>query len=247
MLRVHSFTFVPGCHRCLKQCSLPEHLEQILAAAVKTNLVYQDAFFVSRFIEACCRLRRMDYAGEVFTGMIEPNAFVYNVMIKGFTLCSSPLESLRLYIEMCRRRVTPTCYTFSSLVKACAATEHGGKFGECVHGRILKVCLATQVHTQTALIDFYASHGHLSESRKVFDEMSERDNFSWTTMMNIHLRFGDTHSAKSLFRSVQEKSIVTWNTMITGLARSGDLENAVSMFTSMPERNLVSWTSMISC
>lgn len=234
-------------HRCLQQCFFPEHLDQILAAAVKTNLVYQDTFFVSRFIEACCRFRRMDCAGEVFTGMIEPNSFVYNVMIKGFILCSSPLESLRLYIDMCRRRVSPTCYTFSSLVKACAATERGGDFGECVHGRILKVGLATQLHTQTALIDFYANHGLLSESRKVFDEMFERDNFSWTTMMNIHLRFGDKYSAKSLFQSVPEKSIVAWNTMIIGLARLGDLETAVSMFTSMPERNLVSWTSMISC
>ncbi|KAK1265954.1 Pentatricopeptide repeat-containing protein [Acorus gramineus] len=178
--------------------------------------------------------------------MEEPNVYVYNALIRGFVRCFSPVSALRSYVTMSRSHVEPTSYTFPSLIKACALASAIG-FGESVHGRTYKGGFGSHVFVQASLIDLYSSSGKIEESKRVFDEMRERDAFSWTAMISAYVRVGDMDCAAMLFEEMPEKTTVSWNVMIGGHAKAGDVESAASFFDRMPGKDLVSWTSMISC
>ncbi|XP_031262489.1 pentatricopeptide repeat-containing protein At1g06143 [Pistacia vera] len=213
---------------------------------LKTN-ASQDCFLINQFISCCTSVfHRTDLAVLAFTQMQEPNVFVYNAVIRGFVHCGCPVQALEVYIHMLRAKVFPTSYTFPSLIKACTSLL-GLCIGEAVHGQIWKNGFDSHVFVQTALIDFYSNSNKISNSRRVFDEMPERDVFAWTTMVSAHLQVGDLCSARRLFDEMSERNIRTWNTMIDGYARLGNVEAAELLFNEMPARDRISWTIMITC
>ncbi|XP_050366735.1 pentatricopeptide repeat-containing protein At1g06143 [Argentina anserina] len=232
----------------IKQCRTVTELEQICASMIKTNTI-QDSFYTNQLITASSSLSRLNHASLAFSHIHNPNVFVYNAMIKASVHCGQPVQGLLCFINMLRNRVFPTSYTFSSLIKACAAVSAMG-FGEGVHGSVWKCGLDSHVFVQTALIDLYSKLGRVKEARKVFDEMPERDGFAWTSMVSAHARVGDMSSARALFDEMIERCLsnsATWNTMIDGYARVGDIERAELLFSQMPSRDLISWTAMIDC
>ncbi|KAG2324092.1 hypothetical protein Bca52824_006820 [Brassica carinata] len=227
----------------LKQwSSSPKLLESALALMMKTSQ-NQDCYMLNQFITACTSFNRLDLAVSSIAHTQEPNVFVYNALIQGFvTCCSHPSRSLELYVRMLRDSVSPSSYTYTSLVKACAF-DH--VFGGCVHAHIWKLGFCLHVQIQTTLIGFYSGLGRVREARKVFDEMPERDDFAWTAMVSAYRQVLDMESASSLANQMQEKNVGTWNCLIDGYMRSGDVEVAESLFDEMPVKDIVSWTAMI--
>ncbi|XP_038888390.1 pentatricopeptide repeat-containing protein At1g06143 [Benincasa hispida] len=230
----------------IKNCSTINELDGIYASMIKTNAT-QDCFLVNQFISTSLAFNSVDYPVIAFTQMENPNVFVYNAMIRGFVYCGYPFGALQCYVHMLEEaKVFPTSYTFSSLVKACTfmcAVE----LGRMIHCHIWKSGFESHLFVQTALIDFYSNLERLSEARKVFDEMRERDSFAWTTMVSALARAGDMDSARKLFEEMPESNTATWNTMIDGYARLGNVESAEFLFNQMPVRDIISWTTMITC
>ncbi|KAJ8426486.1 hypothetical protein Cgig2_014284 [Carnegiea gigantea] len=147
---------------------------------------------------------------------------------------------------MLRAEVCPTSYTFSSLIKACGML-FALKLGESLHCQAWKTGFDANAFLLTALVDFYGKLGRISESRKMFDEMPERDSFAWGTIISVHARAGDMSSAGQLFYEMPEKNATAWNNMIDGYSRLGDVGSAALLFNQMPMKDLVSWTTMITC
>lgn len=88
--------------------------------------------------------------------------------------------------------------------------------------------------------------GKVHEARKVFDEMTQRDVVSYTSMITVYLKHNDLPRAELLFLSMSEKGIVAESAMINGYAKVGRIEEAQKVFDGMKERNVFSWTSLIS-
>ncbi|CBI20254.3 unnamed protein product, partial [Vitis vinifera] len=229
----------------IKKCSMVKELESVYASMIKAN-ANQDCFLMNQFIAACSIFHRIDYAILAFTHMQEPNVFVYNAMIRALVQCYHPVQALDCYLDMVQAQVSPTSFTFSSLVKACSLVSELG-FGEAVHGHIWKYGFDSHVFVQTALVDFYGNAGKIVEARRVFDEMSERDVFAWTTMISVHARTGDMSSARQLFDEMPVRNTASWNAMIDGYSRLRNVESAELLFSQMPNRDIISWTTMIAC
>ncbi|CAA7390794.1 unnamed protein product [Spirodela intermedia] len=231
----------------LRECSCIRDLKLVHAAVIK-NDAHRDSFFANQFVTACSRLGWIDYALLVFAQVADPNAFVYNAVIRGLHLCSAPAEALELYAAMLREGRRPTSYTFTFVIKACEQVSPAAAgFAAAVHAQALKLGFGSNVFVQTALIDLYSKLGRIMDSKKVFDDMPERDAVFWTVMISAHAHMGDMASARQLFEDMPERSTVAWNTMIASYARSGDVESATLLFDRMPKKDLVSWTTMISC
>lgn len=92
---------------------------------------------------------------------------------------------------------------------------------------------------------FYSSFGGINEARKVFDEMPERDDFTWTTMVAAYVRVFDMDSANALANRMLETNGATWNCLIDGYMKLGDVEVAESLFDQMGVKDIITWTSMI--
>ncbi|KAK9137923.1 hypothetical protein Sjap_008517 [Stephania japonica] len=210
------------------------------------NNAHQNCFLLNQLISTSSTFHQIGIAEFAFSQSKQPNVFVYNAMIRTHVLCSSEIKSLELYMEMLRAELSATTYTYSSLIKACTIAS-ALRFGEGVHCQISKSGFDSSLFVQTPLIEFYAGFDRIADARKVFDEMSERDAFAWTTMVSGLVRVGDVFGARALFDEMPVKNIASWNSMLAGYARVGDVVSASALFDEMPERDSITWTAMITC
>ncbi|KAJ6687231.1 hypothetical protein OIU79_016868 [Salix purpurea] len=229
----------------LKHCTKLKQLHSMYAVMVKTN-TNQDCFLMNQYISALSTFNRIDYAVLAYTQMENPNVFVYNAMIKGLVQSYEPVQALELYVQMLRANVSPSSYTFPSLIKACGLVSQL-RFAEAVHGQVWRNGFDSHLFVQTSLVDFYSSMGKIEESIRVFDEMPERDVFAWTTMVSSLVRVGDMSTAGRLFDMMPDRNLAAWNTLIDGYARLREVDVAELLFNQMPARDIISWTTMINC
>ncbi|GLT79575.1 hypothetical protein SLA2020_510580 [Shorea laevis] len=75
--------------------------------------------------------------------------------------------------------------------------------------------------------------GRIYEARQLFDEMPERDEFSWNTMVAAYANSGRLTEARKLFGQVPVKSSITWNSLISGCCQCGLEIEAFELFWEM--------------
>ena len=77
-----------------------------------------------------------------------------------------------------------------------------------------------KIRVLNTMISGYGKFGFLEKARKMFDEMRDRDNFSWTAMISGYVRYDKPLEALELYRSMQisEKSISNKFTVSSALA-----------------------------
>ncbi|CAJ2670140.1 unnamed protein product [Trifolium pratense] len=232
----------------IKQCWNLKSLESIYASMIKTNF-NQDCFLMNQFITASSSFSssNLNFVTSTFTQIINPNTLVYNALIKACVHCHSSNQALLHYIHMLQNGIVPSSYSFSSLIKACTLLTDSVA-GKTIHGHVWKNGFDSHLFVQTTLVEFYSSIGHLCHARKVFDEMSERDVYAWTTMISAHVRNNDVESAAKLFDEMPErKNTATWNAVIDGYAKFGNVERVEYLFKQIPSKDIISWTTLMNC
>lgn len=155
------------------------------------------------------------------------------------------VESITLYRQLRRHSCfSPDNYTFSWLAKSCGLSL-ANREGQQIHNHVTKTGFGSNLFVSTSLVDMYAKFGVMSCARKVFDEMTERSQVSWTALICGYARKGDMDNARELFDKSPEKDSATYNVMIDAHVKLGDMDSARRLFDKMPERNVLSWTNMI--
>ena len=67
---------------------------------------------------------------------------------------------------------------YSSILKACADTRKFS-FGKQIHNEIIERKLNNSIILQNGLIYFYAKCGDIEKSKNIFENMKEKDVYSW--------------------------------------------------------------------
>ncbi|KAK6918654.1 Pentatricopeptide repeat [Dillenia turbinata] len=187
------------------------------------------------------------HARRVFDQRTDRNdTFLCNTIIKSYVGIRQFSESFILYKDL-RRETSfiPDNFTFSSLARSCAL-DLAFKEGQQLHNHVVKNGYGLDLFVSTAFVDMYGKFGEMGCARKLFDEMSERSQVSWTALFVGYVRCGDISNASELFSSMPEKDSAAYNAMIDAYVKLGDMSLARELFEAMPERNVVSWTTMIS-
>ncbi|KAF2539101.1 hypothetical protein F2Q68_00019658 [Brassica cretica] len=86
----------------------------------------------------------------------------------------------------------------------------------------------------------------MTNARKLFDEMPQRDVVTWNAMISGYVSCRFLEEARKLFDEMPKRDSFTWNTMISGYAKNQRISEALLLFERMPMRNAVSWSAMIS-
>lgn len=95
---------------------------------------------------------------------------------------------------------------------------------------------AASVPRFNRLIGRYGNEGRLLEARALFDEMPDRNVYTWNAIICGHVRNGDLAGARALFDAAPERDAVTYNTMIAAYAArggGGSAHAAAELFTVM--------------
>ncbi|KAG5250399.1 pentatricopeptide repeat-containing family protein [Salix suchowensis] len=168
-------------------------------------------------------------------------------------------------------KVTPR--TYMNLLQSCIDTN-SINLGRKIHARISVVQEKSPV-IETKLVSMYAKCGYLRDARKVFDEMSERNLFTWSAMIGaVELYYmmmednvlpdgfllpkilqavgncGDGKTGELLHSFVVRCGMGSFprvnNSVLAVYSKCGKLSLARRFFESMDERDIVAWNAMMS-
>ncbi|URE07473.1 PPR repeat [Musa troglodytarum] len=154
--------------------------QQLHALALKTR--HDSSLPVANsLLNMYSRCMNISEAKKFFHEMPRKDLITWNAMIASLERSNSH-EALLLFLEMGSQNMQPTSFTFSSVVAACANLAILN-CGRQVHGAAIRRDHQRNLQVANALIDMYAKCGSIGNSRKVFDEITEKDLVTWTSLV----------------------------------------------------------------
>ena len=111
---------------------------------------------------------------KVFDRMPEHNIVSWTAVITGYVQGGQEQEAVGLFIDMICGHVAPNCFTFSSVLKACANLPDFG-LGEQLHGQTIKLGVSAVNCVGNSLVNIYARSGRMECARKCFDVLFEKN------------------------------------------------------------------------
>ncbi|XP_057950201.1 pentatricopeptide repeat-containing protein At1g28690, mitochondrial [Malania oleifera] len=180
-------------------------------------------------------------AEDVFDKTIEKDVVVFNAMIEGYSKSlDTAKRSLEVFINMRQLNYQPTISTFASVIGACSLLA-SFEIGLQVQGQLVKTEFHRDIKLGSALIDMHSKCGRIEDARRVFDDMPEKNVFSWTSMIDGYGKNGDPYEAIELFGRMQKEycikpNYVTFLSALSACGHAGLVARGKEIFESM-ERN----------
>eukprot|EP01018_Ginkgo_biloba_P019722 Gb_21824 [translate_table: standard] len=169
----------------------------------------------------------MENARLVFDKICGQNAFLWNVMIRGYATNGPCEKALALYYQMQQSGIEADTFTFNFVLKACAglsALEEGKE----IHDHIARIGFESDYYVGNSLVAMYCKCGRMELARRVFDKMPKRDVVSWNEMISGYATNGLCEEALILYNQMQQSRIepdsFTLNFLLKACAGLSDLE-----------------------
>uniref|UniRef100_A0A7N0RDG6 Pentatricopeptide repeat-containing protein n=1 Tax=Kalanchoe fedtschenkoi TaxID=63787 RepID=A0A7N0RDG6_KALFE len=246
----------------LRALTTMSQLQPTQAQIIKLGLE-ADPLILSALLTAATRSPSgcLNHAQAIFSSASTDNVYHCNIMIRAYASSLFPLRGLHVYDRMRRRGVRVDNFTYTFVLKACAAafraSDDGGSDSE--HRRALLAAKGFELHASifnsgfgydhfihNLLIRMYAQCGSVRLARKVFDEMVDRNVHTWNIMISACDQAGDFDSSDQLLSSMPARNVVSWNTLLARYVRLCDVAAAERVFNEMPIRDSVSWNTIIA-
>ncbi|KAK1418508.1 hypothetical protein QVD17_27653 [Tagetes erecta] len=223
----------PSLH-LLSKCNNMQQFKPIHAQIIKNGL-HKSQFVLTKILHFCAINTSGDlsYALSIFNTIEQPSdQIIWNTIIRGYTLHSSPFSAIEFYKFMLLSSVEPNSYTFPPLFKSCAKIDAINE-GKQIHGHVLKLGYSCDVFIHSSLINFYAQIGELDDARLVFDKSPLRNAASFTALITGYLNRGQLEDARKLFDEMPVRDVVSWNSIISGHVKVKLFEEAIDLFNEM--------------
>ncbi|CAK7340508.1 unnamed protein product [Dovyalis caffra] len=207
---------------------------QIHNAVIKQGFE-SDLPVMNSILDMYCRCGCLSEAKKYFNEMSEKDLITWNTLIAGYERSDS-IEALFIFLQMESDGFSPNCFTFTSLIAACAnlAALH---CGQQVHGGIFCRGLNGNLELSNALIDMYAKCGNIFDSHKIYSEMSCRNLVSWTSMMIGYGAHGYGKEAVELFDEMVRSGIrpdrVVFMAVLSACSHAGLVDQGLRYFNCM--------------
>ncbi|KAL2323246.1 hypothetical protein Fmac_027625 [Flemingia macrophylla] len=185
----------------LKSCKTFDQALQIHAHVVVTGR-HHDPFLMTTLISffAVASSAGLRHSHRLFSQVPNPDLFLFNAMIRAFSLSPTPHRALSLYKSMLSASppISPDTFTFPFLLKSCAASSRP-QLGLQLQTHLIKTGCASDVFVVNALLHFHFVFRDPLSAGKVFDESPVRDCVSYNTMINGFARAGLTGCSLRVF------------------------------------------------
>lgn len=169
---------------------------------------HDDSSSVSSVIRAYCLAPfHLHKAFLVFNQIKQPTLLNFNLMIRGFSQSTQPIEAINIYYKMYSfHGFSGDNMTFIFVFKACARVLDI-KTGQKFHVHAVKLGFDSYLFVANALIHMYSSCGELGFARKVFDTMGERDLVSWNSLICGYSQCKKFKELLGFFNAMQEANV----------------------------------------
>nr|XP_012567302.1 pentatricopeptide repeat-containing protein At2g44880-like [Cicer arietinum] len=154
---------------------------------------------------------------------------------------TTPFQSSNTLTRLFRGTFVASSYTFTSVLKGygvCMALREGLEFGFLGSARkVFDEMSVRSLVSWTAVIVGYARCGDMSEARKLFDVIPDRDIAAFNVMIDgmVHgyCEDGDVVAARFMFDRMPIKNVLSWNAMIRGYCDNRRPRDALKLFCEM--------------
>nr|DAD18781.1 TPA_asm: hypothetical protein HUJ06_020244 [Nelumbo nucifera] len=243
---------VSSCSKWIKHMStdwLKNHCTSIKKtkqahAFLLRNHLFAENRVVSKLISflAISEMGDLNYAHKIFTQIGNPDMFIWNTMIRGYSRNGNPSEAISFFYFMIRFGVAADNFTYPFVLTACArslAPELGRRF----HGEIVKVGLESDVFVLNSLIQMYANCGYSDAARRLFDGNPLRDVVTWNVMIGAYIERGFYEQAFTWFEELMKSDnvqpdAVTFLSLLSACAKSDNLEQGRLLHSYTKELDL---------
>ncbi|KAM7272301.1 hypothetical protein ACFE04_026964 [Oxalis oulophora] len=187
-------------------------------------------------ISGFCRLGMIKEARILFDKMIERDEITWSAMIDGYILGSYHREALEIFNKMQKEKIKPKKFVLSSVLAACAnfaALDHG----RWIHAYVKRNSIYLDSVLGTALLDMYVKCGRLDLAWEVFENMREKEVFTYNAMIGGLGAYGRAEDAIGLFsKMVREKirpNSITFVGVLNACSHAGLVDKGLQIFHSM--------------
>ena len=198
----------------------------------------------STLISGYARMGRLEDARQLFDEMPERNVVCWNAMIAGYAQNEKYSDAIEVFRMMQQfGGVVPNDVTLVSVLPACA---HLGALdlGKWIDGFISRRGMALGLFLGNALADMYAKCGCITEARRVFNKMEERDVISWSIIICGLAMYGHADEAFGCFYEMLDCGVkpndVVFMGLLTACTHAGLVKKGLNCFNTMDKEYGVS-------
>lgn len=160
-------------------------------------------------------------AQDAFHRLTRRDVVACTAMITAYVEHNLAGKALQLYKKMCEEGVSPDARTFVIALQACGKLaaeqdpvmdERSTKMlllheGKKMHDDAKRKGYVSDVFVSCSLVSMYAKCGSIADSRKVFEELSQRDVVLWTSMLTAYVEVGQADAAMQLYKEMRAKGV----------------------------------------
>ncbi|XP_008781047.3 putative pentatricopeptide repeat-containing protein At1g69350, mitochondrial [Phoenix dactylifera] len=205
------------------------------------GLIAKTGFQLNRFvhnslIDMYCKCGSTDTAYRIFEEIEGKDTVTWNAMMSGFCQKGYSAEAIRLFDQMYSKGIQTDAVTFLSAIQACTHLGYLRK-GRWIHHKLITSGSKKDIQLETALISLYAKCGDLYMARKVFDNISQKNVVSWSSIISGYGVHGLAEDALALFSQMVASGIrpneVTFMSILSACGHAGLVEEGLFYFDLM--------------
>ncbi|KAM0940567.1 putative tetratricopeptide-like helical domain superfamily [Dioscorea sansibarensis] len=156
-------------------------------------------FLLNRTIETYAACGSLRDARELFDEMPRRNGGTWNAIISAYASAGHSHDAILLFSRMNKSgSARPNDVSFACALGSCADLL-ALLLARQIHCLVLKYGFAKNVILSTSVVDVYGKCGVMSDARKMFDEMRERNAVSWNVIVRRYLEMDEGEEAVILF------------------------------------------------
>ncbi|KAM7526060.1 hypothetical protein LguiA_015962 [Lonicera macranthoides] len=183
-------------------------------------------FLTNHLLSMYAKCGQLDYALKLFDKMPQRNLVSWTAMISGFSQNFDFSTAIETFCQMRNEVKNPTQFAFSSVIRACASIETV-ELGKQIHCLALKSGFSYELFVGSNLADMYSKCCLMVEACKVFEEMTWKDEVSWTAMIDGYSKNGNFEEALLAFKKMMfEDVVIDQHVLCTTLGTCGALKAA---------------------
>ncbi|XP_042475542.1 pentatricopeptide repeat-containing protein At1g26900, mitochondrial [Macadamia integrifolia] len=205
----------------LKSCNQTSEASQIHAHMIKTGLDVVP-FTVSKLL-ASAALLDIGYAASIFKQIQNPNLFMFNTMLRGYSICEHAQQALLLFNSIRALGIPLDQFSFISILKSCAR-ELALQMGLGIHAVVVRCGYEFLINVRNTLLHFYCECGRARDANQLFDELPQvRDWVSWNVLMDGYLHMSQPTVVMDLVAQMHIAGFqVSTTTVLSGLSACGE-------------------------
>ncbi|XP_010935476.1 pentatricopeptide repeat-containing protein At5g66520 [Elaeis guineensis] len=196
----------------------------------------RDVISWTAMVNGYAKSGQIDVARELFDRMPERNVVSWSAMITSYAQIGRFQEALDFFNEMQLAGVRPNHAGIVGALSACGSLGALDQ-GRWIHAFVERNAMELDRVLGTALTDMYAKCGSIETALQVFDAMSERDVFAYTSMISGLSNHGHSEKAIDLFLKMREEGVkpneVTFICVLSACSRMGLVDQGREIFASM--------------